>query len=98
MMTFIVLAFFSLASSGITTTVSLTVLGSEVKVEVETKEVQERLLSSTSRRVRTRRLVKYAPPGVALFLARCKLTGTTIRPLPIVGHRLPNGFLVPIRC
>ncbi|WP_146599715.1 hypothetical protein [Novipirellula aureliae] len=92
----IILAVFSLAGFGVTTVAARTTLASEVLVE--TKEVQERLPSSVVQRVRAFQLNKRCPPASAVYDTQRRVERTIAGPLPIVGHRLANGFLAPIRC
>ncbi|WP_253155150.1 hypothetical protein [Stieleria tagensis] len=96
MMSFFMLVLFALPSLGITTTLSRISPGSENQSQAE--ELEERVPCSSQRRERIRRSPEESPYFAAHFAAVKSSIRIRISPRVIVGHRLANGNLAPLRC
>ena len=89
------LVLLALPSFGITTTASR-LLGSERPAEAE--ELVERAPCCSQRRVHVSRAVDRVAFIDCLSGAKIQLTLASIQASPVVGHRLSNGLLAPLRC
>ncbi|MDB4676933.1 hypothetical protein OAF09_01760 [bacterium] len=85
-----------LTSCGFTAHLPILAIGSEIEAEVEEVESREVCCSqnrSTSKRHETRvTQIRYAPASWHPICCQSQAS------LAIVGHRLSNGLLAPIRC
>lgn len=92
----IMLVLLALPSFGITTTASRLLLGSERPAAAE--ELAERSPCCSQRRVHVCRTLERISYIHCLAVERFQMPPAATQPNPVVGHRLPNGFLAPLRC
>lgn len=91
------LVLLALPSFGITTTASrLLLLGSERPAAAE--ELAERAPCCAQRRVHVCRTLDGVSYIDSLAGAKFIIPLATAQPHPVVGHRLSNGILAPLRC
>lgn len=94
MIRIVMLILVALPSLGFLTTVSRTILGTELQSEME--EVEERLACSSQRRVQRVRSSRDSSLMSAALNPRRSLA---IQRRPAIeGHRIANNFLAPMRC
>lgn len=96
----IMLALFALPSFGISTMLSRVALGYETPGanSSQSEELEERVPCSTERREQSQRCQRHLGRPFSCWTIAPRLVCRVEFRRAIVGHRLANGFLAPIRC
>ncbi len=100
-MPLVMLVLFALPSFGLTTSLARVALGYETlggANQSQAEELEERVPCSTDRRERSQRVKRYAAWLRVSWTHVQKNINHRDSRRAIVGHRLANGSLAPIRC